>query len=131
MLGDGGLGEGKLVHDVAAHAGGSMKENAKDLHPGRVTDGLGKRREFLVGLFSFDRAQVRLGVRRRAAVGGALSIHRKWTIRLGRVGVKGLRPPCAEIRSEVLLRRKVAPRTPRLAPVDIGANPRLGFADGR
>jgi hypothetical protein len=58
VLGHGRLGEGKLVHDVATHAGFPPDEETHDLDPSRVAHGLGQGRQFLVGAFPLDRPEV-------------------------------------------------------------------------
>jgi hypothetical protein len=60
VLRDGGLGEGKLAHDVAAHAGLAAFQESKDGDPGRVANGLGEERQLLVRLGAFYRAEVGL-----------------------------------------------------------------------
>jgi hypothetical protein len=58
VLGHGRLGERKLVHDVATHAGLPPDEETDDLDPSRVAQGPGQGGQFLVGDFPLDRSEI-------------------------------------------------------------------------
>ena len=62
VLGDRGLGQRQLVHDVAANAGVAVAENPQDLHAGRMPQRAGERSELLVCVASLHGAQIGLGV---------------------------------------------------------------------
>jgi hypothetical protein len=54
------LGKWKLLDDVAADAGVPSNQQPQDLDSSRVADGFAEESHFLVGLWSFRRAQIGL-----------------------------------------------------------------------
>jgi hypothetical protein len=57
-----GLCHGKLIDQLAAHAGFTVRQDAQDADADGVADGLGKRGKLFVGIIAFNRSQVRRGV---------------------------------------------------------------------
>ncbi len=56
MLGDGGLSQRELLHQLAAHARFAFGQDPQDLDSCRVTDSLRKSSQFLGGCLPYERA---------------------------------------------------------------------------